>query len=304
MALSQTRPQHIYDPFAPPFWFNGAWIDVEGAASAPERHIARRLKSLGKWARQRPWYFEGLLQPVSSTGAPLTDWQDVVPEIAWLPRTQLGQPILGRHLSRPLGEIVYAGPGDYQAVMTRIEAATTYRIELVIDFEDTVEQSTRTAMVDGAERTFKVQEVVKRDAACRRVTILPPDHGGHIAWIRPLAMTDFVRHLVGVSETEPKAAQRRRPLEVFAREAASVYLDSPRRPALAVAEHFGWRTEGFNWRDDHRGRARVKRVLDAAKALGYLGDSRGRRKSQLSSVEGAAVQVTVAKADRRTRPKS
>ena len=267
------NPKESHLPFAGPFWLKGGWVDP-ATATGPLGAMARRLHRLGQWARGERWWFDGLLGPVSSTGTPETDWLDVLPQVSWLPHRQLGQPLQGARLDRSLGEVVAAGPRDWYSVLGRIDAATAYRVELVLDFQD---EETKTvtlgAVIDGKAETFKATKLIRQRGACRSALILPPVGGNRIPYVPRLAVAGLPRHLFGVVQLPAPRTPRKRPLDDIASEAAAVHRDGPRYGAnKRVAEHFGWRDESAYWPDDEAGRRRVQRVRKRAKELGVEWD--------------------------------
>jgi hypothetical protein len=200
--------------------------------------IARRRRRLGRWAANGRWYIDGLLLPVF----------DADRERYGLPPVQI-HPLLDTKpttlecafLSRPLGEVV-TGIESYDDLPERIGRATEYHVRLALDFD-------------------------KRRVACRQVVVVPASRGGVVTSVHPIPTGEIVRQIFGglVEKYE-----RQRPLDAIAREVAEVYLAAPATPALAVAEHFGWRTPGEPWITDDRARAKVRRAGSRAEKLGYL----------------------------------
>jgi hypothetical protein len=213
---------------------------------APGITIARRHRRLGEWVEKRHWYIDGLLQPVP----------DVYREEYGLPAVQV-RPLSGSmpmtlecaYLSRPLGEVV-AGVDSYADLEARIRKATQYQVRLSLDID-------------------------RQRAVCRQIVVLPASLGDAMTSIHPIPTGEIIRQVFG-GLTEKY--ERQRPLDVIAREVAEVYLAAPARPALAVAEHFGWRTPGFPWIADDRARAKVRRACSRAVKLGYLPDAPGERR--------------------------
>jgi hypothetical protein len=200
--------------------------------------IARRRRRLGKWAAKGRWYIDGLLLPVF----------DADRERYGLPPVQI-HPLFDTkpttlecaYLSRPLGEVV-AGIESYDHLQKCIGHATEYHVRLTLDFD-------------------------KRRVACRQVVVVPASRGGVVTSVHPIPTSEIVRQIFGglVEKYE-----RQRPLDAIAREVADVYLAASATPALAVAEHFGWRTHGEPWITDNRARAKVRRACSRAEKLGYL----------------------------------
>jgi hypothetical protein len=190
------------------------------------------------------WYVEGLLHPVAvrvdETGR-AARVEDVVPQIHWL--DHLERPLVAAYLDRPLGEIVRNGPPDYVSVLDRINRS----VEIVVELELSVENGL---------------------GLCRKATIRPGREGGHITGIPRLPLEELIRAIGAIDETD--VAPRPRKLAAIAEEAAQIYLGSPKGPARAVGEHFGWTKADRRWRDDGAARARVFRVLREAERQGLI----------------------------------
>lgn len=199
------------------------------------------------------WYAEGLLHPVpvdvdrDGNAA----WDDVVPQVHWLPQRSLDRPLLAAYLTHPLGGIVRSGPPDYASVLDRINRSIEVTVELVLSVEN-------------------------GRGVCKQAVIRPGSHGSNIAGVPKLPLEEFL-HAIGWSK-QMKVAPKPRGLARIAEEAARVYLASPKGPARAVALHFGWATEGLPWREDDAARARVHRAIKVAETLGHIPKAPAERK--------------------------
>lgn len=258
MTAKRDNSKESHLPFAGPFWLSGGWVDP-ATAKGPLGAWARRLYRLGEWARGERWFFDGLLQAVSSTAPSGTDWRASGPsQISLLPPGQLGQPLQGARLTRSLGEVVASGPRDLAAVLSRIDAATEYRVELVLDFQD-----------EDTAKTVEGTKLIRHRGVCRSALILPPVGGDRIPYVPRVAVAGLPRHLFGVVQLPAPRKPRKRPLDDIASEAAAVHRDGPRYGAnKRVAEHFEWRDENVDWPGDEAARRRVQRVRKRAQELG------------------------------------
>ena len=228
-----------YDPFEGPFDLNP--VSDPRLAEA----LQKRRRRLGRWLRPKRWYATNLLDP-----NPAHQSVQVTP----LRGSWTNGPLLCAYLARPLGEIVVDGPQDYGSVLTRIDAAVEYWLELQLS-------------VDEAGR-----------AVCREATVRPRN-GRLEAMPRP-PVGELLRHIVGFVEQQPRP--RARPTEALAEEAATVYLAAQHRPAQAVAEHFGWRDRSSEWFVDPA-RMRVRRVMKTAELKGWVVPTTPRRRRRIVS---------------------
>lgn len=227
--------------------------------------IARRRRRLGRWAAKGHWYVDNLLLPIFDADRERYG----LPPMQIHPLFDNKPPMLEcAYLSRPLGEVV-AGIDSYAALPARIGQATEYRVRLSLDFD-------------------------QRRVACRQVVVIPTGDDGVVTSVHPIPAGEIIHQLFGgLVETY----ERQRPLDAIAREVADVYRAASSRPALAVAERFGWRTPGCPWIDDDRARRKVGRACDRAAQLGFLPErSAGGRPATLTRKPSNRVTT------RRTKP--
>jgi len=247
--------------FEGPFAWHGSIADPDDKKKVKGKHddiwrllpevvIAQRRRRLGRWAETQHWYIDGLLRPTS----------DYHRATYGLPAVQIG-PLSDYHmpmtvecayLNRTLENVVAGVDSDVEFT-ERIRKATQYRARLSLDIDH--------------------ERVV-----CRQVVVLPSGRQGVVTSIRPIPVNEMIRQSFGWLTERYEHPPRARPLDAVARTAADVYSAAPVRPALTVAEHFGWRTPDCPWMDDNRGRARVRRALKRAVELNYLPAAPGQRR--------------------------
>ena len=249
------------DPFEGPFLLWGQLVDPEGPpTSGPQRTVARRLRGLGRWLRDRNWYLDGALTPVAlydSNGG----WSDSV-QVSAVATWQLDTPVVVAHLCCSLGEIVEHGPRDHAAVIRRIEGSVEYFADLVFSRQD-------------------------GHGVCRSVgAIRPAAQGGYFRHRLCVPAPELARRVVGLLEAPPR--HRARTL-ALAPEAVRVYNAAVARgdnPAVAVADHFGWREPDTPWYEDYRARRKVDRMMQSAEAMGLTPPTKPRHRRTPAQLDG------------------
>jgi hypothetical protein len=277
-----------------------------GPGDQPVSETFARLGGFGRWMLGSRWYFEGTIGRAPGLARP--DGGDAAGVFGSPPQLAVALParVRCRYLRggdpgphgqrRCLQDWLDDGPQDFDSLMGRLEAATQYLVELVLD-------------MDGEGR-----------AVCREVTVRSPTSRPELRWQQygpgVLLMDDAenVRNPAeaGVVVTIPaipirevafrsvgwwrrvtgtKLPMRRRGFtpEVL-RQTAEVCRGNPKRQRRAVADHFGWE-DAQGWPNYPR----AKRAIAAAREDGHLGPAPGpRRKGEapLSSTPRAVGKAT------------
>ncbi len=244
-------------PFAAVVSPNGDVLDA-AQLDAHGRSMLASLQGFGSWLRGQRWYVDDLLAPAPEP------WAIGMRGFPFSLR-QLPAAVPCRYLSRPLNTILGSSPVSYGVLMGRLVSATQCVVQLRVDIE--------------AGRPV-----------CREVRILPAEVDGAITRIPRVPLDDFLGHYIrtwyAVSGT-PRPKQRRALTPAILQAVAVAYRANSKRPAQAVAEHFGWRSPNLSWALDASGRARVSRAISAAREEGYLRTAPGdRRKGETPGRSG------------------
>jgi hypothetical protein len=226
---------------------NGDALDPAQLDEGGRRMLAI-LRSFGSWLMGQRWYLDELLAPAPAPW--VVGMRGYPSSIRRLPAT-----VSCRYLSSPLEAILGSSPLSYGAFVGRVVRATQCVVELRVD-------------VDGGR------------PVCREVRILPAEAPGELTRTPNVPLDDlvgrYIRTWYAVSGI-PRPIQRRAFTPAILQAVALVYRANPKRPAQAVAEHFGWRSPRKSWAADLIGRARASRAIGAAREEGYLRKAPGER---------------------------